>query len=253
MFTALLKKSVLYFDCSQHFLLFEKIMTSINLYGDTLIPAGKGHGADISAQRQDDLDGFALAYISEHSAKTRLIVADFGAGHGAQAARMAKAGAQKVVGIDMHDFSQEDNYKLNNVSFLQANLTSPTLFPQIESILGGGLDIAMSQRTLHYLTHTQAASFLDNLKANMNLNGKLFISASGLHSELGNDYPHRAGEIQTRFACLDNAMAQKHGIHAPVCLYKEIELVELCEKAGYRILKAYTSEFGNIKVVAEVI
>ena len=57
------------------------------------------------------------------------------------------------------------------------------------------IGIAYSQRFIHYLRFSEAISVLALMRSKMRTDGKLFLSASGLRSELGNDYcgsKHRA-------------------------------------------------------------
>jgi hypothetical protein len=82
---------------------------------------------------------------------------------------------------------------------------------------------------------------------------RLYLSASGLDSELGNGYTHRSSSLAARFYCLATEMADKHGIIAPVCLYRLEDLKGLCGEAGYSVVEAGLSAFGNIKVVATLI
>jgi hypothetical protein len=81
----------------------------------------------------------------------------------------------------------------------------------------------------------------------MRQDAKLFLSASGLQSELGVDYGGREDALRDRFSPLSPAMALKHGIHESVCLYTMDELVSLCEHASFRVERIFSSSFGNVK------
>jgi hypothetical protein len=81
---------------------------------------------------------------------------------------------------------------------------------------------------------------------------KLFISVSGLGSELGNDYKGKHKQVEYRFCELDSKMAVKHKILSPVCLYYLEEFKNLLLTCNYTIEKIYESEFGNIKAVARL-
>lgn len=78
---------------------------------------------------------------------------------------------------------------------------------------------------------------------------KLFLSASGLLSELGSDYKGKSDNLPERFSPLSAAMAEKHNIHEPVCLYTQDDLVALCKHASFSCDNVFSSAFGNVKGV----
>ena len=80
--------------------------------------------------------------------------------------------------------------------------------------------------------------------------GKMFISCSGLESELGNGYEAKAVVPQERFGVLAADMQDKHQIKQPVCLYTQDEFAQMLGEAGWRIDTIYASAFGNIKAIA---
>lgn len=230
-------------------------MSHINHYGDTLIKAGAGHGADIASQRADELDEKALSWIRQLPPGTASAL-DLGSGRGAQAARMAAAGAILSVASDREDFSTQYNQMTSglsaNCSFVLLDLLDHNFAQKIQkSSKTKTFDVIVFQRTIHYFSHAQALRIVRDVASLMPSGGRLYLSASGLLSELGNRYEHKSLPVTERFAMLAPDMADKHGILAPVCLYQISELIELCETAGLRVLAAQESSFGNIKVVAE--
>jgi hypothetical protein len=83
----------------------------------------------------------------------------------------------------------------------------------------------------------------------LNPGGKLFLSASGIASELGEGYPGRGVPAADRYAPLADEMAKKHGIHGMVCLYSLEDLEELLLQAGLVCEALFASPFGNVKGV----
>jgi len=76
-----------------------------------------------------------------------------------------------------------------------------------------------------------------------------FISAGGLHTEVGREYSDRALPIEARWGKTSPEMAQKHQLFAPECLYAEEDLVALLTSCGLEVVRAWTSEFGNPKAI----
>lgn len=227
------------------------LFSSVNHYGDTRVLAGDdGHGIDVSTQRVDDLDMMALDNIMTRvECGEHVRVADLGCGHGGQTLRMWRAGAT-VAAIDIVD--QHDHLTIganNGIDCVKLDLRNIVVDrPQLPY---APWDIVYSQRTLHYLKWREAVDLLHVLRAEyMAQGGHLFLSVSGLNSELGGEYVHAAHIIDNRFSVLSPSMAQKHGIHAPVCLYSLDEAGALIAAAGFREIKKFASSFGNIKIVA---
>jgi len=223
------------------------IMETINDYGDHLQPTTGEHGADIARQRIDDLDRSALEYVLK-SQKTGMQAVELGGGWGMQSVRFASLGVdttlidqlppeQTVAGVD-------GLMEALPLQYIQADAT------QIDnSSLPISIDVLFSQRFIHYLTFGKAWVLLARLRDHMVSSSRLFISASGLHTELGRGYQGHGKSIDERFDSLDPAIARKHGIHESVCLYEQTELENLAVIAGYTPLSIWCSEFGNIKGV----
>jgi len=56
--------------------------------------------------------------------------------------------------------------------------------------LPNNINIVYSQRFIHYLTYSESKKLLYLLHDKMNENGKIYISASRINSELSNKYKH---------------------------------------------------------------
>lgn len=221
---------------------------TINLYGDLRITTVSGNGVDVSAQRADKLDLMAVDYIRVIAKKRAVFALDVGCGHGGQAARMAKAGA-RVTAMDIHDYRVEIARTLANEGvhsgqcfFIRADVESE------QDV--GPVEVVVCQRTIHYLDHQAAEKALAWLHHISVSGGRMFLSASGLDSELGNGYPAQDLPVERRFAHLSPEMAEKHAIFLPVCLYRPDELADLATQAGWGVEEVFTSPFGNIKLVA---
>lgn len=224
--------------------------TTVNLYGDRRILAGDGaHGIDVAAQRADALDEAAIARIREivHEGCQPSAV-DLGCGSGGQVARMCAAGA-RVLGVDISDQAATVLSAGPTATFLRMDLSM--LEASEEPLPGAPFDVVVSQRTIHYLPHPVALHMITAIgQRHMRQNGRLYLSASGMLSELADGYQHRASAIGDRFHPLSPAMVEKHGICGPVCLYTPQELADLVSAAGFEVLDVSASAFGNAKVMA---
>ena len=81
--------------------------------------------------------------------------------------------------------------------------------------------------------------------------GRIYLSASGLDSELGQEYSGAGMAVERRYTPLSEVMRAKHAIHGAVCLYRQHELGEMIRSAGLVVEKLFASPFGNIKAVAK--
>lgn len=220
--------------------------TPLNKYGDSKVVTQRGFGVDISSQRLDDLDLAGINEIKERNVRGEGVhVVEIGCGSGGLAFEMAKCGAA-VLGIDVTDHSVTfASRNLKRLTFRQADITKP------ESVFSAedSFTMAVSQRTIHYLRHTEAVAFMVELAKYLRPGSNFYLSASGLHSELGTGYAAKDAQLHERFAPLAPEMAEKHGIHHPVCLYSEQDMHVLGTTAGYRVERIFTSPFGNVKAI----
>lgn len=224
----------------------------INDYGDQRILAGDGrHGIDVASQRADVLDQAALDHLLALIADGRNpTAADLGCGAGGQVARMAATGA-RVLGVDLCCPAAPIEQQMPSATFIQLDLRN--MAPARATLPLSPFDVVVCQRTIHYLKASEAVPLLFALASRyMAAGGRLYISASGMASELATGYPDRDAPLHRRYAELSLEMQQKHGILGPVCLYRETELADMVEAAGFRILDASNSAFGNAKVAAEL-
>jgi hypothetical protein len=218
---------------------------ALNLYGDSLMKTTGKHGADISGQRMDDLDIETIVHAAKLADRKGAAI-DLGCGFGAQALRLAALGYKTL----MMDFLPVDMTVLR-VAGLADLLPISYLMKDARTVQGGDLPSAVvicySQRFIHYLRADEAVTLLKVIRANMSAGAKLFMSASGLLSELGDGYAGKSLPLATRYSALAPAMAEKHNIHEPVCLYTQQDLVAICGSASFSCDRVYASAFGNIK------
>lgn len=217
--------------------------------GDKPLKTRSGHGIDVAVQRQDYLDGSAIRQIRSLVAERgRACALDAACAAGGQARRMARAGAV-VTAVDLHSdgaalLRAAADEGLTQIDFVQADLRNPGLYQRL-----GQFDLIIAQRFIHYLPFPDAVDVIRHFRHALLPGGKLYLSASGLRSELGQQYDG-AEDVAERFAALWPPMANKHGIHDKVCLYEEDDMRALLEAGGMRVEKLYASPFGNLKSIA---
>lgn len=219
-----------------------------NIYGDTLAHTREGYGVDIASQRADDLDQKAVDRIRTLARPHGL---DLACGQGGQALRMAQAGAD-MIASDIVDYAeliatQAAKHQVS-VTFVQEDMRN--LPGRIEE--SRPFDVIVCQRAIHYLPFWTAADVVRSIHRLLRAGGRLYISASGLRSELGQDYGHADVPVIRRYTTLSRAMVDKHGIHGPVCLYDVDDMRMLLETAEFTVDEIFSSAFGNVKAVASV-
>ncbi|MDD4616694.1 MAG: class I SAM-dependent methyltransferase [Alphaproteobacteria bacterium] len=225
------------------------ISSPLNQYGDVVIPTTGCHGSDISTQRMDDLDRNCLSFIKKRLSEdaASFIAVDIGGGSGAQSKRMAELGAN-IFFVDLSDQAEAIeafNAHLGRaaIKFYRGDVREISSWPS-------NIGCVYSQRMLNYLPYRDALALLTRLKTIVLPQTKFFLSTGGLDTEYGAQYADRGKPIEERFTVLPPAMANKHNITSPICLYTEDELKHLVERAGLSIDHSWTSPFGNPKVVA---
>lgn len=198
-----------------------------------------GYGVDVAIKRADDVDKRTLAYIAAQPGCKAL---DLGSGAGGQSVRMAEAGAV-VTAIDQYDFTESFaayGYSTDKLRFIPGDIKQLlTLVPDQT------FDIALCQRTIHYLPYNDALLFLRELLRIVD--DKLYISVTGSGSLVGEVYLAAATPIEERFSQLTELGKEMFSIKEPVCLYSEVEFKELLETVGWKVDECWMSAFGNIK------
>jgi hypothetical protein len=221
----------------------------LNLYGDKRKNPIGTHGVDISSQRMDDLDRKCLQFALEQTSDD-LAAVDLGCGLGVQGIRIALTGIETLL-IDSLDIENRvtqcsDLLNLQNIQFLKKDVR--LLLPQD---LPERIQILYSQRFIHYLKFEEAEALIGMMAGRMETGGRVFLSASGIDTELADGYADREKAVHDRYSPLSGTMALKHQIHEPVCLYSEMELKQLFQPHGFKEVLVWSSEFGNIKGIFE--
>jgi|GEM_PF-389038 len=230
---------------------------AINKYGDVRSATVTGHGVDIASQRTDDLDKKALAFIKSltRNREGNIRVLDVGCGPGGQAVRMVQAGAS-VTALDMVNYSEQINTSMrragleSGLEFRQAQIPQDIDRRANPNLVLEEVSIIFSQRMIHYLPLKRAQRALAVFRDICEEGGRLYLSASGLTSELSDGYKAKNRPLANRFGLVSKAIAEKHAIYQPVCLYTLDELATEVEVAGWQIEEAFLSPFGNVKIVA---
>lgn len=221
-------------------------MALLNTYGDEYVPTSGTHGADIASQRCDELDMEAISFAKQIP---NAFILDVGCGYGAQSVRFAAQGA-KVVAIDIVNTVEHIHQSLRelSLSFDFVDFENSDIESYLERC-STRFDIIYSQRFIHYLHPLRAKSVVKKFFEILNSGGAVFVSASGIGSELSNNYSSVKKDISERFGFLSEQMQEKHGIKEPVCLYSPDELRDLFLEAGFQLKHIWESNFGNVKAV----
>ena len=207
------------------------------------------HGIDIASQWVDELDLETLRFVVSTKMPKRVAL-DLGCGLGVQGIRFAVLGCRSVLYdiVDMEERIERVRQALEipTLEFRQIDLWQATLedFPPAAGV-------AYSQRFIHYLRFDEASRLLALLAGRLCTGARLFLSASGLASELGMGYAHAGNPVEDRFAPLAGEMQAKHGIRERVCLYTVEELERLVCAHGFVTIRTWASPFGNVKGVFE--
>jgi len=123
----------------------------------------------------------------------------------------------------------------------------PTDVKLLETLPTQHFDFVVVQRMIHYLRYQDALELLAKLKQNTPL--KLFISVTGLESDVGRNYRDRSKPVRDRFAPIKHGDQEIFSITEPVCLYTPEEFAVLIQEAGWEIEGLWVSAFGNVKAI----
>lgn len=206
---------------------------------------------DRLAQQGDELDQLAVLGAQKilRSGITPTVL-DADCGDGAFALRLARSGAD-VLAVDR----DQDGSALTTAArvlgvddklrFLKWKMGCGDSTP----LPGGPFDIVANHRSLSLMPYAQGVVMVSELLLHTRIGGRLYLSAYGLHSDLGDDYEHAMKPARERFAPLPPETAARYGIAGPVCLYSERDLFLLLFEAGASVLRTFTTTHGNVKAI----
>jgi SAM-dependent methyltransferase len=207
------------------------------------------HGEDIASQWTDELDLEALRFLVSPKIPKRVAV-DLACGAGTQGVRFAVLGCRSVL-YDVVDIGERIErirqvLGIQGLEFRRLDLRRATAedFPP-------ELGAVYSQRFIHYLRFDEASKLLATLASRLCPGGRLFLSASGMESELASGYAHAGNALGDRFVTLAEAMQAKHNVREPVCLYTQDELEQLVLAHPFAAIRTWTTPFGNAKGIFE--
>ncbi|MBL8429380.1 MAG: class I SAM-dependent methyltransferase [Dechloromonas sp.] len=196
----------------------------------------------------DELERYALEEcIKRHRFDSSLSVLVLRDKRAELAIRFARLGA-KVVVADRTDVKQEIEGRVLAAGFRdEISVAACTITDIPESVPCEPFDIIVVRRGLCALPYDEARRVVRQLLLKLKIGGKLYVSVLGLHSELSEGYAAAESVINERFGKLAPALAEKYGIHQPVCLYTERNLFMLLLEAGASVLRTLTTTYGNVK------
>lgn len=197
------------------------------------------YGIDVAVTRIDDLDKYLTEYI--RSCK-KPVVLELGCGAGGLTTHLMGAGAT-VCAVDIEDYSEElqVNGIERSVHFITCDMRHlPTEY--FETTYAA----VIMQRVLHYIPHVDAIRLLRQLH---NVSDRLYISVSGIGTEMALYYKDRQQPLARRFGPLDRTGQDMFSIRAPICLYSQDEFVKTLNAACWEVERVWTSAFGNHKAI----
>jgi SAM-dependent methyltransferase len=209
-----------------------------------------GFGVDVGVLRADDLDRRMISDVQDRLKEGNVPqVLDLGCGAGGQSVRLATAGAS-VLAVDVVDYTEAFRvsraaHELSEdvLGFTQRDISKP------DFVRGTQFDLCCFQRTIHYVPYLDALEILQSLRIHRAAAGKLYISVTGLESDIGRAYEDSDKSVEQRFCRLYEPEAVTFRINQPVCLYTPEEFVVLLQEGEWEIEECWVSAFGNIKAV----
>ncbi|MDR2365713.1 MAG: methyltransferase domain-containing protein [Zoogloeaceae bacterium] len=173
---------------------------------------------------------------------------DLRCGEGLLSVNMAELGAT-VLAADAPEFSGPVKNRARTAGVSgEVRFTPIKTLP--EDLPPGPIDLAFCHHGISCLPYAEARQTLRVILKSLRIGGKLFLSAYGLHSALGENYAAAGAPVERRFCKLTPALAKCYNIHDAVCLYSERDLVTLLFEVGGSVLRSFTTTHGTVKAVA---
>jgi SAM-dependent methyltransferase len=168
---------------------------------------------------------------------------------GRYAVALARAGAQ-VIAVDLPTHRQAVEGRataadvIDRVQFVAGSLHALQQLPR------HSYDVIFCRRGLHHLPFEEARTTVRELLQLLRIGGKLYVSAFGLYSPLGDHYPAAELPIEERYAELPATLARQYDLHGPVCLYTERNLFLILVESGGSVLQTFSTTLGTVKGIA---
>lgn len=177
-------------------------------------------------------------------------VLDLHCGDGAFAADLVEQGAQ-VLAADAPSFKEAVLAQPLSPNARKALKFVPLSHDGDFPPEGEMFDLVFCHHGIYRLPYPEARRVLSRIiRQHLTIGGKLYISAYGLHSDLGEGYADADKPIEERFCPLAPAHAKSYNLKGSVCLYTERNLVNLLFEAGGSVLRSFTTTHGTVKAVA---
>ncbi len=206
-------------------------------------------GIDISAERLDVIERQAISDIIQQPLQSAIV--NLGCGKARSSIILSLLG-YRVVNFDIENL--DDYFSVcrkifaladNRLVFKQLDIASLT-YRQLPKRIG----MVIANRSLHYLSYTDALDLLKKVTNRMEDDAKIYIGLSGADTQLAVGYDNNP-DINTRHGYLDPEQQKRFHIHEKITLYGERDAEQLVQEAGLDIVSIKRSAFGNWKIVAQ--
>ncbi len=209
----------------------------------------KKRGFDLAEKRLDVLSKSFFSFLLKQNAGQ--IVLDLGCGSG----WVGIAAAFLHHKVFMYDI--EDNFDLSKkVDFLTNEFYTKILF-QVKDLtkitanmFPKKVDLVYIGSVLHYFKYKDAKKILKIIRNKLKKGGRIFVSVSGIDTELGVGYK-KSCPINNRFFLVSEKNMKRFFITEPVTLYKKREFIDLFENLDFKVIEIKKTAFGNFKAVFE--
>jgi len=205
------------------------------------------HGVDVNKNRLDDLDRIILrdSLLEPFNKKN---ICNIGCGESSLSVALCALG-HFVYNYDTRDLNSF--FEMTSELFHRQNFTQIEISQIKKHNLPKQIDVAVLQRVLHYLPYNQAQKFLQTLTDQLSDNGKMYVSLTGIDSQIGCNYAAKDMELESRMGYIGEQDKIDFNLTEQVCLYSETDAKKLLNSIdGLSIADIWVSQFGNIKIIA---
>ncbi len=218
---------------------------------DVLVINGQ-HGVCRTYYQPDEFDIKVIEYahLLTQKAVTDLYALDLGCSpYFPESQRLAKLGFN----VDAFDLENPiDSFEQINISLKNLiNYKVKDIATLKSSNLRTNYDIIYSNRCLSFLKYCQAYQLINMLINQVDNKSRFFLSFFSESAEYAANYPIDL-PLENRFVSLNNEVARKNQMLAPVCLYKYDEITkDLLSGFPITIIEILHAKSGSIKIIFE--